>query len=150
MSEEKKSNNKSIEENIEESFPWKKSKKEKFHEDEDTKSTHKKSKKEKKKKDKKEKKHSKYTEKNETCEKNCDDNKVSDSVENINKIEAEVHTANNWEEVDLGNDQRKLKFLKLMGAFKHKSDKDVQHKHSRGSNHKLEEIKRIFIYKSKF
>ncbi len=30
----------------------------------------------------------------------------------------QVHTANNWEEVDLGDDSRKKKFLKLMGATK--------------------------------
>ena len=30
----------------------------------------------------------------------------------------EVHTANSWEKADLGDDHRKLKFLKLMGATK--------------------------------
>jgi len=29
-----------------------------------------------------------------------------------------VHTANGWESVDLGDQNRKNKFLKLMGAFK--------------------------------
>lgn len=29
-----------------------------------------------------------------------------------------VHTANSWEKADLGDDDRKLKFLKLMGASK--------------------------------
>jgi hypothetical protein len=30
----------------------------------------------------------------------------------------QVHTANNWEEADLGDEDRKKKFLKLMGATK--------------------------------
>ena len=29
-----------------------------------------------------------------------------------------MHTANGWESVDLGDQNRKNKFLKLMGAFK--------------------------------
>ncbi|CAF0740250.1 unnamed protein product [Brachionus calyciflorus] len=61
-------------------------------------------------------------------------NKKSDISEEDKKvIETQVHTANNWEEADLGTDQRKLKFLKLMGAFKHKSDQDVAHKHARAA-----------------
>jgi hypothetical protein len=35
-----------------------------------------------------------------------------------------VHSANNWEGVDLGDQNRKLKFLKLMGAFKVKFFQD--------------------------
>ena len=35
-----------------------------------------------------------------------------------NEKEIEVHTANNWEKADLGDEDRKLKFLKLMGAAK--------------------------------
>lgn len=32
----------------------------------------------------------------------------------------EVHTVNNWEDADLGDEQRKQKFLRLMGAKKRK------------------------------
>lgn len=31
---------------------------------------------------------------------------------------SQVHSANNWEGVDLGDDDRKKKFLRLMGAAK--------------------------------
>lgn len=52
----------------------------------------------------------------------------------------EVHTANSWEKVDLGDDQRKLKFLKLMGAGKHQdtSDKGIKSRALR-DNKKVEE-----------
>ena len=38
--------------------------------------------------------------------------------EELAEVISEVHTANSWEKVDLGDDHRKLKFLKLMGASK--------------------------------
>lgn len=44
--------------------------------------------------------------------------KDAEEESNSKKLQIEVHTANNWEEADLGNDERKLKFLKLMGATK--------------------------------
>ena len=42
-----------------------------------------------------------------------------------------VHSANNWEEADLGDEKRKMKFLKLMGATKHQDTTNVLHKHTR-------------------
>jgi hypothetical protein len=51
-------------------------------------------------------------------------NDVSEKSKNFNetnnsKIEQiDVHSANNWEEADLGDEDRKIKFLKLMGATK--------------------------------
>ncbi|RNA37721.1 small acidic -like [Brachionus plicatilis] len=136
----KKAEKKSIEDDVEESLPRKKSKKDKEHkkeiEREDEERIKKKAKKEKKKKEKKDKEHSKETEQTESSE--VKGEKIVPKEQYLeddkNKIEAEVHTANNWEEADLGNDQRKLKFLKLMGAFKHKSEKDVPQKHSREKN----------------
>ncbi|CAF2775612.1 unnamed protein product [Rotaria sp. Silwood2] len=47
----------------------------------------------------------------------------------------EVHTANDWENADLGDDQRKQKFLRLMGAKKHKDETQVDRQDSHGSNH---------------
>ncbi|CAF1272067.1 unnamed protein product [Rotaria sordida] len=47
----------------------------------------------------------------------------------------EVHTANDWENADLGDDQRKQKFLRLMGAKKHKDETPVNRQDSHGSNH---------------
>jgi len=50
------------------------------------------------------------------------------------EIIPEVHSANNWEKADLGDDHRKLKFLKLMGATKHKDNgEEPAHKHTRTS-----------------
>ena len=44
------------------------------------------------------------------------------SMENAKSEETldpkEISSANNWEEADLGDEKRKLKFLKLMGAAK--------------------------------
>ncbi|XP_061177211.1 small acidic protein-like [Saccostrea echinata] len=40
----------------------------------------------------------------------------SATVEDVNP--ERVHSANNWENVDLGGDERKKKFLRLMGAAK--------------------------------
>lgn len=131
---EKRVNKTPFNEDIGESESKKKNKKNKLQENEDEERSHKKSKKEKKEKkikEIKEKESLKEAEQNETFENN---NKNEETETGFEKIESEVHTANNWEEADLGNDQRKLKFLKLMGAFKHKSEKDVPHKHSRGSN----------------
>lgn len=53
--------------------------------------------------------------------------------ESLTTLVADVHSANNWEEADLGDDKRKLKFLKLMGATKHKDEGDVAHKHARAA-----------------
>ncbi len=38
--------------------------------------------------------------------------------EELAQVISGVNTANNWEKIDLGDDHRKLKFLKLMGASK--------------------------------
>lgn len=40
------------------------------------------------------------------------------SEEKSSEDQEEVHSANNWEEAELGDDQRKAKFLRLMGAAK--------------------------------
>jgi hypothetical protein len=48
-----------------------------------------------------------------------------DEHEDVEKLVQEVHTANNWEKADLGDDKRKLKFLKLMGATKVSSLNDL-------------------------
>ncbi|WAR07691.1 SMAP-like protein [Mya arenaria] len=43
----------------------------------------------------------------------------SEKNEKKNDLDTEkVHSANKWEAVDLGDDDRKKKFLKLMGAAK--------------------------------
>ncbi|CAF2974190.1 unnamed protein product [Rotaria socialis] len=47
----------------------------------------------------------------------------------------EVHTVNNWEQADLGDNQRKEKFLRLMGAKKRKEDIQTERQDSHGSNH---------------
>ncbi|CAF0819704.1 unnamed protein product [Rotaria sp. Silwood1] len=47
----------------------------------------------------------------------------------------EVHTVNDWENADLGDDQRKQKFLRLMGAKKHKDETRVDRQDSHSSNH---------------
>ena len=85
----------------------------------------------------------------------CKNKKSDDSDENKEKEEdstasnlgIEIHTANNWEKADLGGDEkRKLKFLKLMGAAKHQDTADDKsntsqqlHQHSRP----VTEIKKI-------
>ncbi|CAF4474332.1 unnamed protein product, partial [Rotaria magnacalcarata] len=47
----------------------------------------------------------------------------------------EVHTVNNWEQADLGDNRRKEKFLRLMGAKKRKEDIQTERQDSHGSNH---------------
>ncbi len=44
----------------------------------------------------------------------------SDEAQSANAEAAvpEVHSANSWEEADMGGDKRKAKFLRLMGAGK--------------------------------
>jgi len=66
---------------------------------------------------------------------------------NIYYLFQKIHSANNWEKAELdGDEKRKLKFLKLMGATKQKdsaiseeANKLAQHQHSRPTN----EIKKI-------
>ncbi|XP_078663759.1 small acidic protein-like [Branchiostoma floridae x Branchiostoma belcheri] len=47
---------------------------------------------------------------------------------------ADIHSANRWESADLGDDQRKQKFLRLMGASKRKEHHGKIHI---GESHKL-------------
>ncbi|CAF1027671.1 unnamed protein product [Adineta steineri] len=55
--------------------------------------------------------------------------------ENTDEIPVEeVHTANNWESADLGDSQRKQKFLRLMGAKKRKDESEMERQESRDSN----------------
>jgi hypothetical protein len=57
---------------------------------------------------------------NEASEKNIKDNHTAKEASKVSKSELilDVHSANNWEEADLGDENRKMKFLKLMGATK--------------------------------
>ncbi|KAH3726685.1 small acidic protein-like [Dreissena polymorpha] len=70
--------------------------------------------------------------------------KDSETVDDLNP--EKVHSANKWEAVDLGDDDRKKKFLKLMGAAKQEhrgrfviGDKEPVHAHTR-DNKETEEI----------
>ncbi|CAF0753654.1 unnamed protein product [Rotaria sp. Silwood1] len=47
----------------------------------------------------------------------------------------EIHTANDWEHADLGDDLRKQKFLRLMGAKKRKDECRIDSKNSSSITH---------------
>ena len=48
------------------------------------------------------------------------------SVNNVMQMpNFQVHSANSWESADLGDDERKKKFLKLMGASKVNVSKNI-------------------------
>ncbi|UJR10148.1 hypothetical protein I4U23_014365 [Adineta vaga] len=51
----------------------------------------------------------------------------------------EVHTANNWENADLGDSQRKQKFLRLMGAKKRKDESEIDRQNS-NEGHQDEDV----------
>ncbi|CAF1505596.1 unnamed protein product [Rotaria magnacalcarata] len=64
-----------------------------------------------------------------------DDNNREKAFE-IDKISIEeIHTTNDWEHADLGDEERKQKFLRLMGAKKRKDDNRTSMQDSFSINH---------------
>ena len=58
----------------------------------------------------------KSSKKDEIAVEEVDESRKTNKYQIFTFIFLQVHTANDWEHADLGNDQRKQKFLRLMGA----------------------------------